>query len=99
MPENGGIAKLALQGGSEEGYGSLPTDFGVVKGTKKRGKGVCKLGGKGCTVYSDAQCFKYRDGGDRSKWGLKFGSVTELPPGGYTPLNHSSLVNTTSPSW
>nr|GEW68964.1 hypothetical protein [Tanacetum cinerariifolium] len=28
------IANLALQGGSEEGYGSLPTDFGVVDGTK-----------------------------------------------------------------
>nr|GEX84808.1 retrovirus-related Pol polyprotein from transposon TNT 1-94 [Tanacetum cinerariifolium] len=38
MPENGGIANLALQGGSGEGYGSLPTDFGVVEGTKKGGK-------------------------------------------------------------
>nr|GEW98211.1 hypothetical protein [Tanacetum cinerariifolium] len=32
MPENSGIANLALQGGSGEGYGSLPTDFGVVEG-------------------------------------------------------------------
>nr|GEY50593.1 hypothetical protein [Tanacetum cinerariifolium] len=32
MPENGGIANLALQGGSGEGYGSLPNNFGVVKG-------------------------------------------------------------------
>nr|GEX16153.1 hypothetical protein [Tanacetum cinerariifolium] len=35
MPENGGIANLALQGGSGEGYGSLPTDFGVVEDTKE----------------------------------------------------------------
>nr|GEY54715.1 hypothetical protein [Tanacetum cinerariifolium] len=62
MLENGRIANLALQGGSGEGYGSLPTDFEVVEGRKKGGKGVCKLGGKGCTVYSDAQCFKYGDG-------------------------------------
>nr|GEX63400.1 uncharacterized mitochondrial protein AtMg00810-like [Tanacetum cinerariifolium] len=32
MPKNGEIANLALQGGSGEGYGSLPTDFGVVEG-------------------------------------------------------------------
>nr|GEW27235.1 hypothetical protein [Tanacetum cinerariifolium] len=32
MPENSGIANLALQGGSGEGYGSLPTDCGVVEG-------------------------------------------------------------------
>nr|GFB01750.1 hypothetical protein [Tanacetum cinerariifolium] len=31
MPENGRISKLALQGGSGEGYGSLPTDFRVVE--------------------------------------------------------------------
>nr|GEX44570.1 hypothetical protein [Tanacetum cinerariifolium] len=29
--ENGGIANLALQGGSGEGYGSLPTDLGLLK--------------------------------------------------------------------
>nr|GEW05551.1 reverse transcriptase domain-containing protein [Tanacetum cinerariifolium] len=39
MLENGRIANLALQGGSGEGYCSLPTDFGVVEGTKG-GKGV-----------------------------------------------------------
>nr|GEU85682.1 hypothetical protein [Tanacetum cinerariifolium] len=55
------IANLALQEGSGEGYGSLPTDFVVVEGTKM-GKSVCMLGGKGFTVHSDAQCFKYRDG-------------------------------------
>nr|GEZ00494.1 retrovirus-related Pol polyprotein from transposon TNT 1-94 [Tanacetum cinerariifolium] len=38
MPENGRIANLELQGGSGEGYGSLPTDFGVVEGTKRGGK-------------------------------------------------------------
>nr|GEW45748.1 hypothetical protein [Tanacetum cinerariifolium] len=32
MPENGGIANLAFQGGSGEGYGSLPTDLGLLKG-------------------------------------------------------------------
>nr|GFC55512.1 hypothetical protein [Tanacetum cinerariifolium] len=31
MPANGGIANLAHYGGSGEGYGSLPTDFGVVE--------------------------------------------------------------------
>nr|GEU34528.1 putative reverse transcriptase domain-containing protein [Tanacetum cinerariifolium] len=62
MPENGGIANLALKGGSGDQYGSLPTDLGVVEGIKKRGKGVQGLGGKGCTVHSDAQCFKYGDG-------------------------------------
>nr|GEZ38828.1 hypothetical protein [Tanacetum cinerariifolium] len=30
------IANLAVQGGNEEGYGSLPTDFGVVDGDFKR---------------------------------------------------------------
>nr|GEY39883.1 hypothetical protein [Tanacetum cinerariifolium] len=64
MPENGRIANLALQRGSGEGYGSLPTDFGVVEG---------------------------RSMGERV--------VTELSPGGYTPLHHPSLVNTTFHSW
>nr|GEW19453.1 hypothetical protein [Tanacetum cinerariifolium] len=35
MPENGGIANLAHYGGSRDWYGSLPTDFEVVKGTKR----------------------------------------------------------------
>nr|GFA82489.1 hypothetical protein [Tanacetum cinerariifolium] len=30
--KNGGIANLAHYGGSGDGYGSLPTDFGVVEG-------------------------------------------------------------------
>nr|GEZ14759.1 hypothetical protein [Tanacetum cinerariifolium] len=34
------IANLALQGGSGEGYGSLPTDLGLLKEQKKEGKGV-----------------------------------------------------------
>nr|GEX90713.1 hypothetical protein [Tanacetum cinerariifolium] len=59
MLENSGIANLALQGGSGEGYGSLPTDFEVVEGTKRRGKVYKVLAGKRCTVYSDVQCFKY----------------------------------------
>nr|GEW72574.1 reverse transcriptase domain-containing protein [Tanacetum cinerariifolium] len=56
MLETYEISSLALYGGSEDGYGSLPTDFGVVVGTKKGEKGVqsvCNLGGGGgvqCTV-------------------------------------------------
>nr|GEY91071.1 hypothetical protein [Tanacetum cinerariifolium] len=47
MPENGGIANLALQGGSGEGYGSLPTDFRVVEGTKRGEKVYVSWAGKG----------------------------------------------------
>nr|GEY03577.1 hypothetical protein [Tanacetum cinerariifolium] len=35
MLENGGIANLAHYGGSRDRYGSLPTDFGDVEGTKR----------------------------------------------------------------
>nr|GEV19347.1 hypothetical protein [Tanacetum cinerariifolium] len=34
MPETCGISSLAHCGGSGDGYGSLPTDFGVVEGLK-----------------------------------------------------------------
>nr|GEY92501.1 hypothetical protein [Tanacetum cinerariifolium] len=37
------IANLALQGGSGEGYGSLPTDFGVVEGTKRGEKVTTRI--------------------------------------------------------
>nr|GEV84135.1 reverse transcriptase domain-containing protein [Tanacetum cinerariifolium] len=38
------IANLALQGGSGEGYGSLPTDFRVVEGIKRREKVLFQYG-------------------------------------------------------
>nr|GEV91158.1 hypothetical protein [Tanacetum cinerariifolium] len=88
MPENGGIAKLALQGGSGEGYGSLPTDFGVVEGTKRGGKGVCKFGMKGCTVHSDAHCFKYRDG----VTGVTVLGLGNIGPCGLIPESHFQLA-------
>nr|GEW44270.1 hypothetical protein [Tanacetum cinerariifolium] len=42
--ETRGIASLALIGGSGDGYGSLPTDFGVVLLGKKREKRLCRIG-------------------------------------------------------
>nr|GEX52217.1 hypothetical protein [Tanacetum cinerariifolium] len=47
------ICSLAHYGGSGDGYGSLPTDFGVVEGTKKGGNVYEVLGGNRgvqCTV-------------------------------------------------
>nr|GEU77658.1 ribonuclease H-like domain-containing protein [Tanacetum cinerariifolium] len=46
------IANLALQGGSGEGYGSLPTDFGVVKGRSMGERVYVIWAGKECTMYS-----------------------------------------------
>nr|GEY44479.1 hypothetical protein [Tanacetum cinerariifolium] len=45
----------------EKGMGLYPLILELLK-AQKGGKGVCKLSGKGCTVYSGAQCFKYGDG-------------------------------------
>nr|GEU80403.1 putative reverse transcriptase domain-containing protein [Tanacetum cinerariifolium] len=47
MLETCGISSLALQWGSGDWYGSLPTNLEVVEGTKRRKKGVQGLGGKG----------------------------------------------------
>nr|GEX93339.1 hypothetical protein [Tanacetum cinerariifolium] len=55
------ISSLALYGGSGDGYGSLPTDFGVVVGTKKGKKGVCDLGEKG-EGYRGVQYFESGQG-------------------------------------
>nr|GEY46219.1 hypothetical protein [Tanacetum cinerariifolium] len=57
MLETCGISSLALYGGSGDGYGSLPTDFGVVVGTKMQERG--------CTVHSvlnrdRVKCFRVR---------------------------------------
>nr|GEZ46108.1 hypothetical protein [Tanacetum cinerariifolium] len=58
MPETCWIANLALQGGSGEGYGSLPTDFRVVESTKREEKGVQGFGREGVYTVYCVQYFK-----------------------------------------
>nr|GEZ77180.1 hypothetical protein [Tanacetum cinerariifolium] len=78
MPENGGIANLAPQGGSGEGYGSLPTDFGVVEGRS--------MGKEFQVVLKVSQLAKKTPGGYTPIASLVLGQynfyqLAEAPPG------------------